>query len=203
MPELRGEFKIYPRGFLGAHLRERIEQQQRLMENNTGFVPVKVNAFKKPNGVDDYNHEVAALYASYIKRSADSTSFEFRDKVLHAALRAFGTPNFRFWFEAQFQSPVLSDLHYRFLDDTLKFIQGGRREMSLETWGAIVSIANNDEGSGKLSEFANEFFGISSGGVNRYARDASLIDTIQCWCSQPNGIEDLLGTLHLLFGTTA
>jgi len=203
MPEVRGQFKIYPRGFLGAHLRERIERQERLMENNTGFVPVKVNAFKKPNGVDDYNHEVEALYAAYIKRSADSTSFEFRNKILHAALRAFGTPNFRFWFEAQFESPVLSDLHYRFLDDTLGFIQSGRRELALETWAAIISISNKDDGDGKLSEKALDFLGISANGVTRYVRPAHMTDIVQSWCSQPNGIEDLLGTLHILFGTTA
>ncbi len=200
MPEVLGQFKIYPRGFLGAQLRERVERSQRLQENNNGFMPVKFSSFKKPNGVDDINHEVESLYASYIKRSADSTSFEFRNKILHAALRAFGTPNFRFWFEAQFESPVLTDLHHRFLDDTLQFIRTGRRDQALETWAAIISISNNDDGAGKLSEEAMDFFGISGGGVTRYPRDARIIGIVQDWCSQPNGIEDLLGTLHILFG---
>ncbi|MNU19709.1 hypothetical protein D3C71_79420 [compost metagenome] len=200
MREVLGQFKIYPRGFLGTQLKERIERTQRLQENNNGFVPVKFSSFKKPNGVDDVNHEVEELYASYIKQSADCTSFEFRNRILHAALRAFGTPNFRFWFETQYQSPVLRDLHGAFLDDTLKFISTGRRDQPLETWAAIISITNNDDGSGKLSEYANEFFGISANGITRYARDSRVIDIVQDWCSKPNGIEDLLGTLHILFG---
>ena len=200
MREVVGQFKIYPRGFLGAHLRERIERSQRLQENNNGFMPVKFSAFKKPNGVDDFNHEVDGLYASYIKRSADSCSFEFRNKILHAALRAFGTPNFQFWFQSQFASPVLTDLHHRFLDDCLQFITTGRRDQSLETWSAIVHIDNDDAGIGKLSECAQEFFGISANGLHRYPRNTQLIGVIQDWCSQPNGIEDLLGTLHILFG---
>jgi hypothetical protein len=27
-----------------------------------------------------------------------------------------------------------------------------------------------------------------------------VIDVVQKWCSQPNGIEDLLSAMHVLFG---
>lgn len=201
MPEATGTFKVYPRGFLGAQLKERVEQEQRLREDNHGFTAVKVSAFKKSNSVSDYNHEVEALYAAYIKSAPDVTSFEFRRRVLVAAMHAFGSSNFQFWYEAQMQSPVLGDLQARFLDDTLKFLRTGRREMSLETWAAILTIENNDGRLG-MSEYACDFFGITSKGQHRYSQNTLLTEVIQLWCSKHNGLEDLLGSLHILFGNT-
>lgn len=198
----QGTFKVYPRGFLGAILKERVQQENRLQENNTGFTTVKFSTFKKSNGVNDFNHMVEAVYASYVKRAPETTGFDFRRKVLIAALGAFGTKAFDFWFTSQFQSPVLGDLQRRFLDDTLHFIREGRRDMSLETWNSIIAIENNDAGPQPLSEYANEFFGISSRGRIRYPQNGQLNEVIQQWVAQPNGLEDLIGTLHILFGNT-
>lgn len=195
------QFKLYPRGFLGAMLEGRHERQVQFQEDVRGFNASRISVFGKQNDVDHGNSDIEALYMqSNRQQGAATTAFDFRKKVLIVALNAFGTNQFDVWYDAQFKSPLAGDLHHRFLEDTLRFIREGRREMGLETWDALLTNTDSGDHSDSLSEYANEFFGISSGGFNRYQQNGELTDVIQMWCSQPNGIDDLLGTLHLLFG---
>lgn len=192
-------FKVYPRGFLGAHLHERVQKEDRYLENNRGFIPVKVNTLKKSTGVNDYNHAIEELWSAHVRESTDSTSFEFRERVFKVALVAFGARTFHEWFFAQLHSPFVGSLQRDFLDDTLAFLTKGRRKMFLENWAALLHIDNADEGSMKTSQITREFFHLD-GSVNFPA--TTIEELVQQWCSKPNGFEDLLGTLHILFGNT-
>lgn len=193
-------FKIYPRGFLGVRLEGRVERRALLNDTNLGVRFFQSIMMANRNDVDHSNPDVEALYAQYIRREAQTLSFDYRKKVLIVALAAFGTSQFDFWYRLQLKSPTIADLHRRFLEDTLRFIRTGKREMALETWNVLVTADDKGEQKSELSEYANEFFGISSGGYSRYSQNTSLTEVIQNWCSQPNGFEDLLGTLHVLFG---
>lgn len=186
-------FKVYPRGFLGATLADRVDRERRLVETNTGFAPEKFSVYKRPTDISEFNRAVEKIYVSYVRQEPHTNSFGFREQVLRAALTAFGTSNFHAWYKLQIQSPVLGRLHRDFLDDTLRFITEGRRDMTLETWGSLIDIENADAGTVGISDYAREYFG-----SNR--PDPSVIDVVQEWCSKPNGLEDLLGTLHILFG---
>jgi hypothetical protein len=148
----------------------------------------------------DANPVVETLYAQYIKRAASTMSFEFREKVLIAALDAFGDKNFYSWYKTQLQSPAVGDVHLRFLDDVLRFISTGRRQMSLETWASFLQMNDAGERPQEFTPTAQEFFKIYKDGVYPSISQYSLANVIQQWLSQPGGIEDLLGTLHLLFG---
>lgn len=193
-------FKLYPRGFLGARLEGRIEKQSHVRDSVlAGLRLDRIAQFGNQNNIDHSNADVEALYAQYIKRTAATLAFEFREKLLIVALNAFGTSQFDFWFEMQLKSPVAGDYHRRFLDDTLRFINTGRRDMALETWQALVTSQDHGDHNSQMSDFAREFFGRPIGGWHS-PRNTNLIDVVQQWCSQPNGFEDLLGTLHLLFG---
>lgn len=192
-------FKVYPRGFLGAHLQERVQKEDKMQENNHGFVPVKISAVRQSEGITGFNHAIQELYSAYIRESADSGSFEFRERVYRQAKRAFGSPWFNHWFQAQLNSPFVGSLQRDFLDDCLGYLQTGGRKMALENWAPLLEISNADEGLMAPSDAAAKFFGWGkySRGVQR---QLSIEDTIQQWCSIPNGFEDLLGTLHVLFG---
>lgn len=193
-------FKVYPRGFLGAKLQDRVEADVQLTQNNMGFIPVKAQAYKKSNGINDFNHAIQELYSSYVREEPGVTGFEFRERVLRVALAAFGSRSFNAWFFAQLQSPFVGRNQRDFLDDCLRFISGQRRNLFLENWAALLALQNADEGNMKPSRVACDFFR-SSGTYNDMGRSqTSIEDAVQLWCSQPNGFEDLLGTLHILFG---
>jgi hypothetical protein len=53
---------------------------------------------------------------------------------------------------------------------------------------------------GGLSERAQEFFGVPAFGLSRQPQNSELIEVLQAWVSQPDGMEDLLGSMHVLFG---
>lgn len=193
------EFSIYPRGFLGDFNGERPEQ---LIERPDPLFRSIQNTHRwadSPAPKVTSNKAVEELYGTYMKNAGDTSSREFRKKILKAALHAFGTMQFDHWYAKQFVSPSVGDTHHRFLDDTLLYIKTGRREMCLENWAALLSYNENAETNG-LSEAGADFFGISTMSTYRNRQNGNLIDIIAMWTSQSNGIEDLLGSLHILFG---
>lgn len=190
--------KRYPRGFLGAVLGMRGEH---LAANsrpslNYGTGGLTVAPQTQP---DTSNADVEALYNQYIHQHENTRNFEFCERVLRTALSAFGTVTFEAWFEAQYKNPSAGDLHGRFLLDTLKFLREGRRNVSLETWGSLIGIASAGSDIGEMPQEAKEFFGIGQS----YRESYSMTELLQRWMSQPSGFEDLLGTLHILFGNPA
>jgi len=194
------EFSIYPRGFLGDRAGESVD---RLIQRPDPIFRAVQHTFKfpeQPNVKAYSNKMIDKLYAAYINRSGDTTSIEYREKVLKCALMAFGTMQFDLWYAKQFVSPSVGDTHHRFLDDTLRFIETGKRDMYLDTWRALIRYNDIPDARPPLTPFAADFFGISTPGYNRVAKPADLISIIQRWTSQPNGFEDLLCTLHILFG---
>lgn len=191
------QFKVYPRGFLGAKLQDRVQQDTTLVQDNMGFVPVKAAAYKKSNGINDYNHAIQELFSAHVREEPGVLSFEFRERVLRAAVRAFGTPFFDTWFLAQLQSPFVGRNQRDFLDDCLRFLMGQRRHLTLPNWAALLTIENADEGTLQPSKVAREYFGLNG---NNGVRKLTVQDTIQSWCSQPGGHEDLLCALQILFG---
>jgi hypothetical protein len=191
--------KLYPRGFVGSRLPIRLAVKPKPYEIKIRSA-IQVGIVQPQQVTADPNHVVETLYAQYLKRSADTLSFEFREAVLIATLNAFGYPNFYTWYMVQLQSPALGDMHMRFLADTLGFLMTGRREMRLETWAHLIKC--NDEVLRPIAPCATakKYFMMENRAVPADTELFTLENTIQLWCEKPQGIEDLLGTLHLLFG---
>jgi hypothetical protein len=186
------KLRIFPRGFLGGDIAPQVERTPKAFGEEVDRHQYQVNEHNTAKTAITANPHVEALYAGYIKRLPNSGSFEYRKEILLAALSAFGTPNFRAWYFVQHDSPAAGDLHNRFLTDTLKFLSEGRREMSLETWASLLTITDEGNNIGGVSDYAVKFF--------EYGNNDKLTDVIQLWCEKSGGLEDLLGTLHILFG---
>ncbi len=191
-----GEFHIYPRGFLGARLGKPVEKTLRPFEDVVRSHHYHVDMFNQPSPTIQVNANVEALYSQHMQGTGATLSFDFREKVLQVALEAFGTSDFKHWFISQHRSPATGDLHRRFLDDILAFIVTGRRNMALETWAALLTYSDIDGNITPLTPEVIDMFDRSFG----KDQPVSLVDVMVMWCSQPNGIEDLLHTLHILFG---
>ena len=198
-----GEFRLYPRGFLGAAMGAQVAPILRPMEDRIKHHQFHTDMFKPARAPVEVNVNIEQLYRKRLNNESHLATFEFREKLLIIALNTFGTSDFCYWFRTQHVSPATGDLHRRFLDDTLRFILTGRREMFLETWNTLLTLSDIDGNITPLSTYAKEFFCMDSNTASSPPKqNIKLREVIQQWVSRPNGFEDLLGSLHILFGNT-
>lgn len=198
MPKARPGWRLYPRGFVGGippTKMERMEPQTATIAHQQGRIVVT-----QPTDSElCINDEIEALYSAYIMRSGRVTTMEFRDKVLKAAMNAFGSASFFRWYSEQRSSPGMGDLQYRFLVDTLGYLQGKPRCMDMPMWETLLVSTQAIDVPRSYVDAVDTFFGARPH-EPRARNNESVINALQLWCSRPNGIEDLLQSLHLLFG---
>lgn len=136
--------------------------------------------------------EINQLYDKYCQGNSHSGSWSFRRQVLAAAKRLLnGHTN---WFIRQDANPMVMAYTYEFLLDTLRFVATGRRRISIHCWPDLLSH-NPEDGLTRISErqqIAEAFVDL--------ALSTSVDAVLQRWCGQPKGFDDLMVTLHLLFG---
>ena len=190
---------LYPRGFIGF--------DTGLITDKTSGVNmdewVKSIKLNKPimQEVSPYKGipQVDALWKEYQSGVSFMTSFDFREKVLKTALIAFGTLSFFDWCNLQNKNIYFTALHKKFLNDTFNFIQTGKRSVANTTWQSLLSMKEATPKDSETPFEINEFFRINEGPNCR--RSFRLSDNVNEWVMQENGFEDLLMTVHLLFGT--
>lgn len=199
---VRPGYRLYPRGFVGGVVSPRAKKAgeslaQQVLQHTSASEDGVNEFFPYQNANGGYatggNPDVEALYASYMKQSGGVTSFDFRTKVLKAALQAFGTGDFQFWIMQQRTSPGYGDLHRRFIRDIVRYLRGERRELSLDVWDPLLVIENGATGVDLPDPLIEEFFAV-------WPEAKQVSKVVQMWCQRHNGIEDLIVSLHLLFG---
>lgn len=170
----------------------------------TGF---KTGKFEQP--VDNpyfCSEEVCALHLAFMTDRNNMRRFEFREKVLLAAMRLLspkGKP-VSSWFAMQAQPPGVSDLHIRFLIETLDFVAGKERTVSLDNWHSLLFVRRgiDKNGSNCSREIRMRFEGFETNDPRRFLPhkiDRFLVE----WTSRPGGFYDLLSTLNVFFGKHA
>lgn len=166
------DYVLYPRGYI----------------SKVGQISRNDDTFTEANGDGDVN----ALYDIYLNRSVNIESWEFRSRVLMTAARLFN--QFSIWLSTQVVSnDRIYGLNLEFLKDTALFIKTGHRNMSITTWSEL------------LLEYPKETPGIAK--PKRWDSDFNIIvndddnDFLGKWCSHQGGFNDLICTLHILFGT--
>ena len=141
--------------------------------------------------VSQGDESIELLYKQMVDASTNTRSWPFYRNVLTNALRLFG--DFRSWVDDQRGNPNIVGYNRNFLADTLAFIDTGKRELPVPTWIDLVS-----EGGASHHAHAVPPRLLENGQL--LASSESSLQLLQKWISQPNGLEDLLNTLHLLFG---
>lgn len=139
-----------------------------------------------------FDEDVETLYKFFIERSVNTNAWAFRSRVIEAAARLFG--DFRQWLILQSEgNDCVYDLNFAFLKDTVQFIRTGHREMSPLTWRELLL----------------EHPPAKPGAANTQMRDELKLDDekefndfISLWCSKEGGFEDMLCTVHVLYGSS-
>ena len=84
----------------------------------------------------------AVLYNRYVNRTENTNCWEFRQKAIDNAIRAFG--DIKQWLNLQQFNTHLCDIAFDFIHDTGKYINTGERTVSTHTAGALIQAAVNN-----------------------------------------------------------
>lgn len=154
----------------------------------------RLYATASPSGqnvvVSEGDSTVVTLYELYVNRLVNTTQWQYRKRVLEAALRLFG--RFDNWLYVQSDNAQVRGYNIEYILDTLNFIRTGRRELSNETWIELLHEQDDVQQGSLDAPGPKSFFALQAG------EDTSQL--LQRWCSHPNGFQDLVCTLHVLFG---
>ena len=178
--------QFYPSGFLGSSLVELTGSLPPDIEHRTERW---VGAVMRPNGMLGMK-EVEDLWAAHRAGDPGVNSFEFRERILIAAKRAFGDGRFGDWLQAQYGSLFYGDYHRRWLIETAEFVMLGKpRQCTYNVWMGLLDTGRTSPCVGMVTSVALDA-----------AAPGSKSDFLEMWVKKERGILDLLESLHVLFG---
>lgn len=132
---------------------------------------------------------VETLWSFLKDRTITVDSWSYERRVLDTALRLFG--DFDQWLADNRANPRVIGYSAGFIDDTVNYINTGLRQMSPLTWLELLH-EGDDAPSVTSTHFTPSHLSVQVG--------ESTVQILQRWCAHPNGFEDLISTLHVLFG---
>lgn len=168
---------------------DRLYLSDKRIESNQGF----------------YDEKIEKLFKTYHQDESRIRSFEFREEILSAALRAFrfDSYNLGFWIKAQLSQRTVGYLHRVYMREMLRYAYRYPRDMENYTYYRLLSpLGNNDAfnvGKVDIDEELDDILNQPNG--KPYNLD--LVDILYNWSRDVKGIIDLLTTLHVIFGRRA
>jgi len=176
-----------------------------VLKSNKVSVDEIINAARFSRSViekQDYhfNKLVQELYNRYMAKNDLIRDLDFKEEIIKAAYKAFGSFNFINWLTLQNQSPCFTAMHKKFLIETLRYIETGSRLVNVSTWTRLIEKrpstevdSNVEFNVSKLMEDTNSKF---VGGL----RVVDTSDFIYKWVKWEDGFNDLLRSLYIVFG---
>lgn len=141
---------------------------------------------------------VTELFNSWSANPKVMREFDFRERVLKAAFKSFGTKEFRAWLKLQLDADALSAMHKKFLLETCDFILNGteRRVQSVQ-W---INLLEAGPVTASIRLSPSEFLA-NKDGVREYVNvPEKMTALITQWVTHREGFEDLLVSLYVIFG---
>lgn len=189
------QLKVYPSGFYGSNqvaqtLPLDLVSKAKLLLNNSSVK--KINPYTA-------SQDVVELWATTISDTPEYTTFEFKEKIIKCALTVFGSEKLIDWLSIQVESPEYSKIHSEWIDETISFVYGGKsRQLSHNNWIALLTAVDNVHINVGLSDTVK--YHLLSRGVLVNRSNVTIRQFILNWLKQPNGINDLLSSLNVLYG---
>lgn len=190
-------FRIYPRGFLGASLGVTPMEVLRPYQEQVQSHQFHPKMFKPSKADVEINRNIEEVWSAMIRHQGKMLEFDFREKLLTVALGAFGTQDFKLWVNTNIRGPSTGELHAEFIEDTLLFIASGKRRLAVMTWLPLLTLSDLKTNANVPTALINSFFIQPN---DRGECNVNLVDVLQRWCHHEGGFEDLIQTLHVLFG---
>lgn len=133
---------------------------------------------------------VDSLYDYLVSSRGRQKNWKFHGQILDAALVHFG--DFHTWLDSQLSNPHLSGPKRDYLIDTLSFINGQARIMDHTAWMYVLDEVNLRAEQVNIQRYFESSQFLKQG--------LTTIQILQQWCERPDGINDLITTLYVLFG---
>ena len=195
------DYVVFPRGFIGvANTSLNTEKNKKTAVDK--IIDLRYKNVDTDVDSDVYNSIITRLHGNMID-SLVRDKLSFNKAIIVEAFKSFDDNNFGVWINLQKNSRYFTVNHQKFILETLKYIQTGRRDTSFRTWEVILhrEIIDDSEHVSKNSKFDIElknFFAhqLSDG----LTLSNSLPRIFPQWLSHRGGNEDLLLTLNIIFG---
>lgn len=167
------------------------------ISSSVDVVPMEGNGRLVDWSYSEGDKEVSELFDQYMSGSISLESWKLRCGVITSAVRLIG--DFRNFLRLQEKFVEKEGYRYEFLQDTLRFLRTGQRQVALPTWYTLV------EGDAAYEPNPTKLSSRSSGaGLIALLEETGLQHSsyayLSEWCLKPAGVNDLLCTLHVLFG---
>ena len=137
------------------------------------------------------NPSIEMLYNLYTARSSNALKWPFRRMVIYHCAQVFG--DFRDWLMLNVvRNDNIYGLNLAFIEDTVQYIRTGKRDQRVQTWKEI------------LQEYPDKHIGVANRKrleLFKLADSMEFDNFIGDWCSHVGGLEDMLWTAHVLFGS--
>lgn len=192
------KYVVYPRGFLGFDAGF-VKDGQVNDSPKSVISSLMLNRYKtEDESPHASNTTIDQLWAETTGGKSYTTLFAFRERILKAALEAFGTENFYDWVKLQVTNPYATTAHNNFINETLNFIATGQRTVNVNTWFSLIDIKDEVNNKSYHDIKLAKFFRTNSN--HDLQRPLSLENALIEWTKQEDGFNDLLSTLMVLFG---
>jgi hypothetical protein len=198
--------KVYPSGFAGS---ADVEQTKPLDIKEVANALMNVSVIREQNPHTASVNIIELWLESISGVNTKNNTFEFKERILKAALVAFGTTTFLEWINIQINdNPSFGDNHYAWLNETILYVYGGKpRQMSFNNWLMLLNSNSTRYDGEKYSNiikayiFNEKVTNLPSLLYDTTTRENDDIpNLILNWVRQPGGINDLLASLNVLFG---
>lgn len=199
------EFKLkqYPSGFLGnPNIKQTDIDHSRTAKKMINQILSKPDT-SGADSIHTSSQEINDIWKEVLANTPDFKSFDFKERILKFTLVAFGTEYFIEWVSTQSQNSNFSDLHQKFIDDTISFIYyDKKREYTLNNWLTLLDDSKDNQKTEKLSDIQKVFFLQPNPhkGVDVNMSSLTIKELVGDWVRKEGGIEDLTSSLFVLFG---
>lgn len=190
---------IYPRGFLGFDIGLKPSQAYSAQDIPDLISRSRLN--KGSMGVlksSPYNETIEGLLMQRKNGFPGCDTIEFQSVAIQEAIRSFGTKNLYDWLRLQEDSPYFTSLHKQFLNDTFRFLLHGTRTAHCRTWESVVHL-RADSGANQEPLQYQEYFKASES--DGFKGTYGVEEHIRRWLSHAGGLDDMLYTLRIIFGS--
>lgn len=133
---------------------------------------------------------VDSLYDYLASSQGRPKNWKFQAQITDVALIHFG--DFHEWLDTQISNPHLSGPRREYLIDTINFINGKPRQMNSSGWMFVLEDLQLRAEQVNIRRYHESSQYLEKG--------LTTVQILQKWCERPEGINDLITTLYVLFG---
>ena len=149
-----------------------------------------------PLNVYFFSTEITDLFTIWSNKPDCIRDFEYRERLIKAAYKAFATTSFYDWLWQQNNRASIGEIHVAFITETLEYLSSDvpRRTENI-LWYRIITA---HESSTSVKWDLTKYF--VAQGNSKPSVPMKLDDLMTLWFRKTDGFQDLLITLYTIFG---